>query len=238
MGGYVKRFIAISLLAWLSSGCVADLEEDKPVETTFGGGAVRVRRNVRSWKNLTEKGIVMQSYDFSCGSAALATLMRYYFQDDVTERDVLEDLLEFLSDEEIQQRQENGLTMLDLKLCAQRMGYQAVGVRLKASVLPQLQGPILIHLEREGYKHFAVLRGVRNDRVFLADPSRGNIRVKVHRFLEQWTDIALVLGKKGAGLPDDYPLKITEDWAVHDSMLVPVRSRYLLSDTGSALVTP
>ena len=238
MGGYVKRFIVLSLLVSLGSGCVADLESSGPADTTIGGGAVRVRRNVRSWKNLSEKGIVMQSYDFSCGSAALATLMRYYFEDDVTERDVLEDLLNFLSDDEIQQRQENGLTMLDLKLCAQRMGYQAVGVRLKPSVLPQLQGPILIHLEREGYKHFAVLRGVRGDRVYLADPSRGNVRVQVQRFLEQWTDIALVLGKKGAGLPQDYPLKITEDWAVHDSMLVPIRSRYLLGDSRAGSVMP
>ena len=37
-----------------------------------------------------------------------------------------------------------------------------------------------------GYKHFAVLKGVRGDRVYLADPSRGNIRMPAYRFLEAW----------------------------------------------------
>jgi hypothetical protein len=31
---------------------------------------------------------------------------------------------------------------------------------------------------------------------------------------------------------------VAEDWAVHDSMLVPVRSRYLLRDSRAASVAP
>jgi uncharacterized protein len=184
-----------------------------------------------SWKAIREKGIVMQSYDYSCGSAALATLMRYYFQDDITERDVLENMLNHLTDEQVKQRQEDGLTMLDLKQCAERMGYQAVGVKLEPSVLPQLQGPILIHMQRGDYKHFAVLRGVRGDRVYVADPSSGNVRMTVPRFLRQWTNVALVLGKADVGLPADYPLALSQDRAVQDNMLAPVRSRYLLPDS-------
>jgi predicted double-glycine peptidase len=220
--------ILLTLPLTLACGCMTSSQESGPTDTSFNAGPVRVRRHIESWKAIREKGIVMQSYDFSCGSAALATLMRYYFEDDVTERDVLEDMLNFLSDDEVRQRQEDGLTMLDLKQCAERMGYQAVGVKLEASVLPKLQGPILIHLKRGEYKHFAVLRGVRGDRVYVADPSSGNVRLTISRFLGQWTNIALVLGKPGVGLPTDYPLALTEDWTVHDSMLTPVRSRYLL----------
>ncbi len=214
----------------LASGCVTGADESGPTDTSFSAGAIRVRRPLQSWKAIREKGIVMQSYDFSCGSAALATLMRYYFQDDVTERDVLENMLEALSDDEVRQRQEDGLTMLDLKQCAERMGYQAVGVKLEPAVLPDLQGPILIHLQREGYKHFAVLRGVRGDRVYVADPSSGHVRLTLSRFLRQWTNVALVLGKPGLGLPTDYPLALSDDRAVHDAMLAPVRARYLLPD--------
>jgi len=218
------------------SGCVMSSEEADPMDASFSAGSIRVRRPLESWKAIREKGIVMQSYDFSCGSAALATLMRYYFEDDVTERQVLENMLNHLSDDEVKQRQQDGLTMLDLKQCAERMGYQAVGVRLEPQVLPQLQGPILIHLQREGYKHFAVLRGVRGDRVYVADPSAGNVRMTVPRFLSQWTDVALVLGKPGVGLPTDYPLALAEHHPVQDALLTPVRSRYLLPD--SAGVTP
>ncbi|HNY78644.1 MAG: C39 family peptidase [Sedimentisphaerales bacterium] len=226
-------FAVLLLLIALDCGCATRSDESGPVDTSFSAGPVRVRRRLESWKTIREKGIVMQSYDFSCGSAALATLMRYYFQDDVTEREVLENMLNALTDEQVRQRQENGLTMLDLKQCAERMGYQAVGVRLEPKILPQLQGPVLIHLQRQGYKHFAVLRGVRGDRAYVADPSSGNVRLPMSRFLRQWTNVALVLGKPGVGLPTDYPLAVSEDWAVHDAMLAPVASRYLLPDSGA-----
>jgi hypothetical protein len=74
--------------------------------------------------------------------------------------------------------------------------------------------------------------------VYVADPSSGNVRIGIERFLKEWTNVALVLGKKGVGLPQDYPLKIAGDWAVHDSMLAPVRSRYLLRDTRATSTIP
>ena len=62
-----------------------------------------------------------------------------------------------------------------------------------------------------GYKHFAVLRGVRGDRVYLADPSRGNIRMPMYRFQNSWLQdggkgIILVV-EPDTGPPDrDMPL--------------------------------
>lgn len=66
---------------------------------------------------------------------------------------------------------------------------------------------MIVFIEPRGYKHFAVLRGVKGDRVYLADPSRGNIRMPVYTFLESW----LQDGGKGiifvveprTGLPKD-----------------------------------
>ena len=43
-----------------------------------------------------------------------------------------------------------------------------------------------MYIEPRGYRHFAVLRGVRGDRVFLADPSQGNIRMPAYVFLGSW----------------------------------------------------
>ena len=45
---------------------------------------------------------------------------------------------------------------------------------------------MLVYIEPQGYEHFAILRGVRGDRVYLADPSRGNIRMPMYRFLDSW----------------------------------------------------
>jgi len=169
----------------------------------------------------------MQRFDYSCGAAALATLMRYYFQDDVTEGDVLAGILNGLSAEQLVDRTENGLSLLDLKQCAERMGYQAVGVKLKYANLPELKGPVLIHVERDGYKHFTVLRGLQGDRVYLADPSRGQIRMSVDRFAEEWTGIALVLGKRGLGLLEQYPLALGPADIAPDEALAARRALYV-----------
>ena len=53
---------------------------------------------------------------------------------------------------------------------------------------------MIVFIEPRGYKHFAVLRGFKGDRVYLADPSRGNIRMAAHTFLESW------LGETGKGI--------------------------------------
>ena len=41
-----------------------------------------------------------------------------------------------------------------------------------------------------GYRHFAVFKGVRGDRVYLADPSLGNVRMPLYRFLDMWANEA------------------------------------------------
>jgi ABC-type bacteriocin/lantibiotic exporter with double-glycine peptidase domain len=152
----------------------------------------------------------MQNFDYSCGAAALATLMRSYFHDPVNEGDLLQELLGQLSPAELKDRVANGFSLYDLKTLAERHGYQAVGVQLTPEVLRELSGPVLIHLEKRDFKHFAVLKGVIEDRVYLADPSRGNIRMPLFKFLEEWKGFALVLGREGFGLPKDHPLAIRD----------------------------
>ena len=58
--------------------------------------------------------------------------------------------------------------------------------------------------------------GTRGDRVYLADPSRGNIRMPAYRFLDSWlgengTGIIFVV-EPPDGLPDDeFPLRAPTD---------------------------
>ncbi|RKZ91452.1 MAG: hypothetical protein DRR19_07120 [Candidatus Parabeggiatoa sp. nov. 1] len=84
--------------------------------------------------------------------------MRYYFQEDVTEKEILEDIINQLTDTDFNERKEVGLSLLDLKQFAERRGYQAVGVKLKFAALAKLRGPVLVYLETSEYKHFAILR--------------------------------------------------------------------------------
>lgn len=189
-------------------------------------GGIRGQKTIHSWKELRDRNVVLQGYDYSCGAGALATLMRYYFGDNVSEEGILLSILSPMTREEVEDREKNGLSLLDLKLCAERMGYQATGVRLSYAGLPKLKGPVLIHLEREGYRHFAILKGVQGDRIFLADPSRGNLRMSVDRFAKEWSGIALVLGKQGFGLPQEYPLALDEQPPVPNEILAARRSLF------------
>jgi predicted double-glycine peptidase len=72
----------------------------------------------------------------------------------------------------------------------------------------RLTAPVIVFIQAGGYKHFAVLRGVSWRRVYLADPARGNLRMSLERFLDEWGGIIFVLGKKGEENIRDYPLAI------------------------------
>jgi len=200
-------FISSILFGLVLSGCT----NISTFDPTTGNGGMRVGKSFKTWKDILQQNIVMQQFDYSCGAASIATLMRYYFQDEITEKEVLEDITSKLNKAEIQNRKIEGFSLLDLKKFAVRRGYQAVGVKLKLSALPKLRGPVLVFLNIKDYKHFAILRGVKGEGVFLADPSRGNVRMSVEEFAQEWNGETLVLGKKGFGTAAEYPLQIRED---------------------------
>ena len=179
------------------------------------GSGLRADAPARSLKDLRDQNIVKQRYDFSCGGAALATLLRFGFAEDVTERQILADMFGLLqTEEEKKDRRNTGFSLFDLQQVAQSRGYNAQGFRLVPEQLTQLAGPVIVYIEPRGYKHFAVLRGVSGDRVYLADPSRGNIRLPAYRFLKDWLQkdgkgIIFVVEPK-TGLPDKKtPLALT-----------------------------
>jgi len=149
-------------------------------------GGMRVPPPVTSLKELRDQNIVKQRWDFSCGAAALATLLRYGFGESVTEREILIELFDLLSEEERPVVHKTGFSLLHLQRVAQARGYSAEGFRLKPDQLPRLGGPVIAFIQPRGYKHFAVLRGVRGDRIHLADPARGNIRVSARSFVKDW----------------------------------------------------
>lgn len=144
------------------------------------------RSVLKTMIDIRDENLIRQRYDFSCGAAALATILQYSLGDPVTEQDIVADLFKGLDQSEEGQRVSEGFSLYDLQQVAQRRGYRAEGYNLEPQYLPQLNGPVIVFLETMGYKHFAVLKGVRGDRVYLADPSRGNIRMPVYRFLQAW----------------------------------------------------
>ena len=177
-------------------------------QITVGSG-LRLDQPARSMKDLRDRNVVKQRFDFSCGAAALATLLRYGFGHHVTEAQIMVALFDLPSEDEKAARRRTGFSLLDMQRVARAQGYEAEGFRLEPHQLSLLAGPVIVYIEPRGYKHFAVLRGIRDGRVYLADPSLGNVRMPLYAFLERWLQddnkgiIFAVEPKSGASAPFD-----------------------------------
>ena len=172
--------------------------------------ATRFNHDFRSWRELKNERVVMQRLDYSCGAAALATIMRFYFEDKVTEAELLEQMLKPLDKKELEDREKRGFSMNDLFEAAKRRGYQATVYNLGLEKLKKLEAPVVIRLIKDDYKHFVVYRGYIEDRIFLADPLRGNTSVKAEDLARQWNGVALIMGKTGFGLPKEHGLSVSQ----------------------------
>ena len=170
------------------------------------------RSYVCSYKEIKEQNIVMQKYDYSCGAAVLATIIRYYWGDDIDEMYFLDMLPKLkLTEKELKDRIENGLTLTDLRNLANKAGYQATMAKVKFEELAQGKVPVVVGVTVKKHEHFVVFRGADDRYAYLADPIRGNVRVPICTFIEQWQKNAiLIVAKPNTKVKDVNPLGIRE----------------------------
>ena len=177
------------------------------------------RSRITSWKELQQRNVVMQNREYSCGAAAVATVLRFYWGDAVKEENVLSALMQMLTPEEIKDRVKNGLAISDLRRAAVKMGYQASIGTMTFEKLAASRVPLVVPLRLKQYDHFVVFRGVVDGRVYRADPIRGNVRPTISEFRSQWQKQAvLVVAKPNAELPEMSPLGIRPDEVYLDGM--------------------
>jgi predicted double-glycine peptidase len=153
---------------------------------------------VTSYTELRFRGIVRQTFDLSCGAAALATLIKGYFGIDVDESGVIKDMLENASTDDAKNIATNGFSMLELKRYAESRGLIAGGFRSnKPEELRKLRAPVVALINSRGYNHFVVIRHVRGDEVAVADPVFGNRTETLKQFAKRWNNVILVIVSPG-----------------------------------------
>ena len=184
MGQVIAR-VGAPLALILAAGCGSVGTVAPSVDI---GGGTRVFTPMQSFKDLRDEHVVKQAFDYSCGAAALATLLTYGLGDPVSEREVVIEILKTLGEDEEALRKKEGFSLLDMQRIAQNRGYKAQGFRIAPGFLDDLQGPVIVFIRPRGYEHFAVLKGVAGDTAYLADPSRGNVREPLQAFLNMWLD--------------------------------------------------
>ena len=150
------------------------------------GGSYAVR--VTSLKEARYRTTIGQQYDFSCGSAATATLLTYQYGHPVDERKVF---LEMYAQGDQAKIRQQGFSLLDMRRYLQSAGFEADGFELPLEKLAEEGLPAIVLLNDRGYRHFVVVKGLRNGRVLLGDPARGTRAMPRSRFEALWDNRVL-----------------------------------------------
>lgn len=146
---------------------------------------------VESFQERRFSDILRQQYDFSCGSAALASLLSFHYGHDLSEQEVFAAMLALADEEKVRNE---GFSMLDMKRYLESEGYQADGFRMPLSDLQtKVRLPMIVLLNQEGYRHFVVIKGISDDEVLIGDPARGLKVFSRQRFARYWDGTAFVI---------------------------------------------
>lgn len=138
---------------------------------------------VTSLKEARFKTTVPQQYDFSCGSAATATLLTFQYGHPVSESDVF---LQMYRNGDQGKIRSEGFSLLDMQRYLQSLGFTADGFELPLDKLLEEGLPAIVLLNDRGYRHFVVVKGMRDGRVLLGDPARGTRAMSRGRFEALW----------------------------------------------------
>jgi uncharacterized protein len=126
---------------------------------------------------------VHQKYDFSCGSAALATLLTYHYNRTVNEAQVFQAMYERGDKAKIQRE---GFSLLDMKRYLESLGYQADGFEVGLEKVQEAKTPAIVLVQENGYNHFVVIKGINGDRVLVGDPAMGTRTMSKNDFYRIW----------------------------------------------------
>ena len=179
------RIVALTLFFGLSAMAHA---AQMPIAALPGGNLVF--KQVQSIRERRFADIVEQKTDFSCGAAALATVLRQAYWLDVNEDQIIKGMLQN-ADQDLVRTQ--GFSMLDMKRYVESIGMRARGYRIPAQSLESVNIPVVVLLDIRGYKHFVVLQRAQKDWVYIGDPVLGHKRYSHADFLKGWNGIVFAI---------------------------------------------
>lgn len=182
--------LALSSAAWLP--LPADAADIRFADVLPGGAMIG--KNMVSMRERRYLNIVPQQTDFSCGAAAVATILKYAYGQDVTENAVIEGLLK-VSDPEVVRVK--GFSLLDIKNYIQTLGMRARGYKISPQTLESVRVPTIALIDMKGYKHFVVVNKTADGRVYIADPALGNRIVPKDQFVREWNGLVFAVIGKG-----------------------------------------
>jgi uncharacterized protein len=190
----LSRFIGTGLAGCLlmAASIVAPIANSAKAEVRLGrdatGGDYSV--SVMTWWDIPFRSVVRQRFDFSCGSAAVATLLTYHYGVPTAENAPFKAMWN-LGDKEVIRKV--GFSMLDMRRYLESIGYRAEGFKLEPGQLYKVKRPVIVLLDLKGFKHFVVVKGQTKDQVLVGDSIGGLKKYSVTEFEKYWNGIALAI---------------------------------------------
>ncbi len=151
-------------------------------------GDVSINRKIKTYLDFKNENLERQKYDYSCGSSALATVLRHFYGENITEREILEWVLDFkgIKRKKLEQLEDTAfrLSFLELAEFARSKGYKPLALAINMKNLKKLKVPAIVFVKIRRNEHFTVYRGTDRNFVYLADPSFGNVKIRIDKFKE------------------------------------------------------
>jgi predicted double-glycine peptidase len=182
----MTRFLAKCALLMLPTFC----SHAGSINVNGIAGAGNYGVPVTSFLERRFKTVYKQQYDFSCGSATLASLLTFHYDDVVDEQSVFVDMYQNGDQQKIQKQ---GFSLLDIKLYLERRGYRSDGFKIKLDQLIKANAPAITIINNNGYLHFVIIKGLNEQEVLVGDPAVGIKAIPRDEFETMWDNRILFL---------------------------------------------
>jgi predicted double-glycine peptidase len=178
-------------------------------ELDYSLGGVSYRVPVVSLREARFQTIILQKYDYSCGSAALASLLTFHYGRPTTEEAVFKAMFAAGDQQKIQRE---GFSLLDMKTYLAQLDLVADGFKVGLDRIAELGVPVITLINTGGYRHFVIIKGMDADEIVLGDPAQGVIIVKKEQFKPVWSGVALIIRNEASRGRENFNLQ--RDWRV------------------------
>ncbi|MFA7439823.1 MAG: C39 family peptidase [Sphingomonadaceae bacterium] len=194
--GWPGKVCGLLLLAAGLAACVGSPPRKQHFYTGGGGFSGRYEMRIQSFAERRYLTVVRQQYDFSCGSAALATLLTYHMGIPTNE------VMTFTGmwrDGDRDQIRQLGFSLLDMKRYLAAIGFNSDGYQVTLDDIDRVGVPGVALLTIKDYRHFVVVKGVTATEVLVGDPSMGLQVMRRKDFEKAWNGIYFVIDTEKQG---------------------------------------
>ena len=181
-----RQFPVLVLLALLTAASAPAQAGEAVVRAGPGFFSVPVT----SVKEGRFQTVIKQRYDYSCGSAAVASLLTFHYEQPVTEKEVFLEMYEAGDKEQIRKA---GFSLLDMKNYLKSHGVRADGFKVGLDKFAKAGVPAITLIETNGYRHFVIIKGANDNEILVGDPALGVKIYKRAEFEAIWKGIIFVI---------------------------------------------